>query len=91
MKKLLIIAALIAGTAIYLLSAAWALEHINLYLTPASESKQGVRLKGSRVAENYMGLYIILEGTLGREIFDKNMGTAYYYALEVEHSADMRL
>lgn len=95
MKRLLIITALIAGTAIYLLSAAWAFEHMDLYLEPAPETKVGERLKGGRADDDNMDLYISLERTLDRELFDKNIGTSkepdYYYVLEVEHTADMRL
>ena len=88
MKRLLIIAALIAGTAIYVFTAAWAYEHMDLYLKPASKTEVTGHLSGGRVAEDNMSMYRSPEVTLNKELYDKNVGTsltsAYYYAFGVK-------
>ena len=85
MKRLLVIGAIITGTIIYLLSAAWAFEHMDLYIKPPAEAEVGNRVEGGRLETGHVSLQTDPKVSLDKELYDKNVGITverhYYYAL----------
>ena len=96
MKRLLLITAFIAVTALYVFSAAWAYDYMSLYVKPAAQTEVRDRVKGGSYAEtDRTGFYTSPKETLDKELYDKNVGTArerdYYYVSGAMITTDSRV
>jgi hypothetical protein len=92
MKRLLMIIAFVAGTALYVFTAALASNYVDLYVNPAPEIEVEEQVKGSYVETDLASLYSSPEVSPGDGLYDKNVGTTlerdYYYALGRVDSSD---
>ena len=92
MKRLLMITAFVAGTALYVFTAAWAYDYMDLYVTPAPEIEAEEQVKGGYVETDLASLYASPGVSPGDGLYDKNVGTTlerdYYYALSRVDSSD---
>ena len=92
MKRLLMITAFVAGTALYVFTAALASNYVDLYVNPAPEIQLEEGLKGSNIETERTSLYLGPEASPGDGLYDKNVGTTlerdYYYALSRVDSSD---
>jgi len=92
MKRLLMITVFVAGTALYVLSTAWAYDYMDLYVNPAPEIQLEEQVKGSYVETDLASLYASPDVSPGDGLYDKNVGTTlerdYYYALSRVDSSD---
>lgn len=91
MKRIIMVTAFVVGTALYILSAAWAYDYMDLYIEPASQTEVRQQVKGGYIETDHTSFYTCNKATSAQDLYDKNVEDTdepdYYYAFGVESSS----